>query len=246
MRGKPQCLLLVGEDQIRNRLVTRMLELTPHGSEQRGEPHEVLRIQNKYYVADVVLVTCTFGALQERLVGLLREYTLEGIVLVAARGTQSVEKSLIELQYIEEGSDIRLLAVDSPARVPADISRSQHVRRGAWSDAWEQAVRAACVEHCVEYCEVCTIDPASDEVLYAQGESEGTRRVLDAFAAHIWPQMRCTKSMLGGGAHSSQIAEPSGVIPGPTTEGSRRLSATDSQIEAGEAMMEELHGARWL
>lgn len=242
MPGKPQCLLLVGEEQIRNRLVQRLLELTPQRSEQRREPNEVLRIENKYYVADVVLITCTFDALQERLGGLYREYTLEGIVLVAARGSQSVEKSLVELHYIEEGLDIRLLAVDSPARVPADVSQRQH---GAWSDAWEVKVRAACVEHCVEYCEVCTVDPVRDEVLYAQGESEGTRRVLDAFAAHIWPQMHSAKSIRVGVTQASPIAEPTGAELGLTTDGPRRVS-TDSQIEAGEAMMEELHGARFL
>jgi hypothetical protein len=240
MPEKPQCLLLVGDAWLCTRLVQRMLELAPHCSEQHGASNEVLRIQNRYYVADVVLVSCRFDALQERLAGLLREYMLEGIVLVVARGSHSVDKRLVELHYIEEGSDIRLLVVDSPARVSAGATQSQHAMKWAWSDAWEDSVRAACIEHCVEFCEVCTVDPVRDEILYAQGESEGTRRVLDAFAAHIWPHMH--RAATPRDPQPSEMAGPSSTEPGLTTEGSRRASATDSQIEAGQAIMEEMHG----
>ena len=186
---KLQSVLLVGDAEVCRRVSAALYALA-HASSEPEATQVALRLHNKYYEAEVQLVTCEFASVTEMLLTCKRSRSIEGICLVAEQGCTMAEARLEELSLIEDGPDIRMLIVDGAS------SHSQQ-------STWDNSARRVCIEHCTEYCEVCTCEGDHDEALYQQEDPEGLRRVLDAFEAHIWPSMR-----LHATAHQAQPTSP--------------------------------------
>lgn len=214
-----QCVLFIGDSDLCQGLAQRLCSLTSDVC-PAGRTEYVVHLSNKYYTASVKMIVCDFLDIKREVSVVSASHSIEGVVLVTARGHTKAARRLEAMSQIPEGPDIRMLVVDTLERVPD-------------SDAWKNDVTFVCTEHCTEYCEVSLSDDTLDSSLYDEPDSEGCKRVLDALQAHIWPEMTPVY----------KDAEAAGVCPSKGQEVAAVNPLDSARVQHADGIIRDIQGA---
>eukprot|EP00891_Asterochloris_glomerata_P005179 jgi/Astpho2/5179/Aster-x1278 len=165
-----------------------------HPSRPAAAGSSTLKLNNKYYSADVTIQTCTLDTVQQSQLD-----AAQGIVLVFDATQQA---SFTAVQGWAEQND--------PAAAEVDQCTSSS------RPAWLQASQQWCLQNMWEYCEACPADPQADALLVVDGSAQGIQRILEALQAHMWPGLTLKNGRggqaSGGADNSSQDAGHGGLL----------------------------------
>lgn len=148
----------------------RLIGEEPH---HEGTHAPVLRINNKYYTAEVPLYKSHPSS--------ITSCKGDALVLVfSAADRNSFEAAQSWFEGIDTSAVEILLAVACKVDL---IYQSGQVNRSKWlltAMDW-------CSQNCIEYIETSALCPDLDQILELDGDSLGVRRLRQALEAHMWP-----------------------------------------------------------